>query len=153
MVLREDPDDPAKKTAMLNAAFAESMGTTNMVIRTWNAGGQITEVRIFGALAVMPLAPEPAVVDPELAVPLAIVDPDPPADPNSADRVLLAVRMWSGFESESISDAQLLASLGLDYPGIDIPNWVMTELEPLVVKGSVEIDEFKVALQYVLENT
>ena len=42
--------------------------------------------------------------------------------------------------------------MGLDYPGIDIPDWMMTELGPLVVKREVTIDESKVALVYVLEN-
>ena len=63
-----------------------------------------------------------------------------------------AIHMWSGFEPESISDAHLLAALGLDYPGADIPNWVMTELEPLVVNGSVTVDEFRTAVQYVLQS-
>ena len=75
------------------------------------------------------------------------------AAPVGDERTLLLIRMWSGFEPESITDAQLLAALGLDYPGVDIPNWVMTELGPLVVKGSVGIDEFKTALEYVLERS
>lgn len=44
------------------------------------------------------------------------------------------------------------ASLGLAYPGIDIPGWVMTELGVLVAKGDVTVDEFKAALTYVLDN-
>ena len=60
--------------------------------------------------------------------------------------------MWSGFESEFITDEQLLDSLGLDYPDADIPDWVMTELGVLAAKGDVTVDEFMLALQYVLEN-
>ena len=60
--------------------------------------------------------------------------------------------MWSGFEPESITDAQLLASLELDYPGANIPSWVMTELGVLVTKGDVTVGEFKTALEYVLGN-
>ena len=44
------------------------------------------------------------------------------------------------------------ASLGLAYPGIDIPGWVMTELGVLVARGDVTVDEFKTALAYVLDN-
>ena len=51
-----------------------------------------------------------------------------------------------------MSDAELLASLGLDYPGAQIPDWVMTNLGPLVVNGQVTLDEFTTALEYVLEN-
>ena len=94
--------------------------------------------------------PDPGVVDPEPTAMLATVDPEP-ASQDSADRPLLAIRMWSGFEPGSVTDAQLLAVLGLDYPGVDIPGWVMTELGPLVAKGEVTVDEFRTALEYVLE--
>ena len=83
---------------------------------------------------------------------IGTVYPEPVSDNDSSWRDTLAIRMWSGFEPESISDAQLLASLGLDYPGVDIPSWVMTELGPLVAKGDVTAGEFKTALQYVLES-
>ena len=54
-----------------------------------------------------------------------------------------------------ITDEQLLASLGLDddYPDADIPGWVMTELGVLAAKGDVTVDEFVLALQYVLESS
>ena len=51
--------------------------------------------------------------------------------------------MWSGFEPESITDTELLHAFGLDYPGDDIPNWMMTKLGPLVVKEHVTMDEFR----------
>ena len=166
VTLSEDPDDPAKKTATITVTFSDSMGETNMVIRTWNAAGQITEVKIFDALDVRAQEPEPAAVDPEpdaepnsadlepVAVPVTapgVADSQPAAGPD-ADRDTLAIRMWSGFEPESISDAQLLASLGLDYPGVDIPSWVMTELGPLVAKDDITVEQFKTALEYVLEH-
>ena len=166
MTVSEDPADPAKKTFTLTVTFSESMGETNMVIRTWNSDGQITEVRLFGALVVTLLVdPEPGaetiIVDPEPGAETIIVDPEPrevQVDPepvptlDTTERDLLAIRMWSGFEPESISDAQLLAVLGLDYPGADIPGWVMTKLAPLVVKGGVTVGEFKTALSYVLDS-
>ena len=166
VTLSEDPDDPAKKTATITVTFSDSMGETNMVIRTWNAAGQITEVKIFDALDVRTQEPEPAAVDPEpdaepnsadlepVAVPVTapgVADSQSAAGPD-ADRDTLAIRMWSGFEPESISDAQLLASLGLDYPGVDIPSWVMTELGPLVAKDDITVEQFKTALEYVLEH-
>ena len=90
-------------------------------------------------------------VDPEPAAMPDAVDSEP-ASPNSAERSLLAVRMWSGFEPESMTDAQLLAALGLGYPGANIPGWVMTELGVLVAKGDVTVNEFKTVLEYVLDN-
>ena len=50
------------------------------------------------------------------------------------------------FVPEPATDSQLLKSLDLDYPGAEIPVWVMTELRPLVVKGPVTVEEFKAAL-------
>ena len=150
-----DPDDASKKTFTVTVTLSEEMGESNMAIRTWNAAGHLTEVQIFDALDVRAPEPEPAAVDPEPAEAEpepAAVDPEPAAVDGSAGRDLLAIRMWSGFEPESISDAQLLASLGLDYPGADIPSWVMTELGPLAAKGDITIGEFKTALQYVLDN-
>ena len=157
IILSEDPDDPAKKTATVTVTLSESMGETNMVIRTWNAAGQITEVKIFDALDVRAPEPEPepAAVDPEPEAPLNVIDPapEPAGEPDSADgSSLQAIRMWSGFEPESITDAELLEALGLDYPGADVPDWVMTELGVLVVMNLVTVDEFKTALEYVMEH-
>ena len=155
IILSEDPDDPAKKTATITVTLSESMGETNMVIRTWNAAGQITEVKIFDALDVRAPEPEPVAVDPEPAAPPAMIDPapEPAGEPDSADgSSLQAIRMWSGFEPESITDAELLEALGLDYPGADVPDWVMTELGVLVVMNLVTVDEFKTALEYVMEH-
>ena len=160
ITMSEDPGDPSIKTATLTVSFSEGMGETNMVVRTWNADGQITEVRVFDALAVTPpgqapVDPEPVLVDPEpvLVDPEPVlVDPEPTGGQDTAGRDTLAIRMWSGFEHESITDAQLPASLGLNYPGIDTPSWVMTELGPLVARGDVTVNEFRTAPGYVVEH-
>ena len=59
--------------------------------------------------------------------------------------------MWSGLELEPATDAQLLASLDLDYPGAEIPNWMMANLGPMVARGDVTAGEFVAALKYVLD--
>ncbi len=151
MTVLADPSDPAVKVATLTATFSEGMGESNMVVRTWNAGGQITQVRVFDAIAVTP--PVQETVDPEPTDLPVLIDPEPTGDSDSATSSLLAIRMWSGFEPESMTDSQLLASLGLDYPGADIPSWVMTELGVLVANGDVTVDGFVTALTYVLENS
>ncbi len=151
MTVSENSDDPAMKIATLTTAFSEGMGETNMAVRTWNSGGQLAEVQIFDALVVT--APETGTLDPEPTESPVLIDPEPTADSDSAASSLLAIRMWSGFEPDSMTDAQLLASLGLDYPGADIPSWVMTELGALVANSDVTVDEFVLALTYVLENS
>ena len=66
-------------------------------------------------------------------------------------QTLHIIRMWSGFESEFITDTQMLELLGLeDYQDVDLPSWMMTELGVLVAKGDVTVDEFMLALQYML---
>ena len=167
----QDPYNPSKKTAVLNATFSEKIGTTNMVIRTSNEHSGTATITVIDALRVIPAAdPEPLepdsglLADPEPVAPdLAddAADPEPvvPADtlwPDGYDeaQVLHIIRMWSGFESEMITDTQMLELLGLEgyYQGVDLPDWMMTELGVLVAKGDVTVGEFMLALQYVLEN-
>ena len=163
MTLSEDPDDPASKTVTLVVTFTESIGNTNMVMRTWNTDRQSTEVRIFDALAVQgPDAadPEPDVVDPEpdaadpepVAVTPDTADSEPIAYSDTAEHQMLVIRMWSGFEPEALTDDQLLHELGLDYREADIPDWMMTELGVMVSKGDVTADEFVTSLAWVLDN-
>ena len=76
--------------------------------------------------------------------------------PNGAESpeyasALSTIRMWSGLELEPATDAQLLASLDLDYPGAEIPNWMMANLGPMVARGDVTAGEFVAALKYVLD--
>ena len=120
---------------------------TLFYIHPWDIGSKCS-VSIFRSACL----PEPGMVDPEPAAMLDAVDPEPAAGPDSADCILLAVRMWFGFEPESISDAQLLASLGLGYPGANIPDWVVAGLGVLVARGDITVNEFKTVLEYVLDN-
>ena len=174
-VTQEDDQIPEKKTVRITVEFAEPMGLTNMVAYMWNTDRKAAFIKIIDAFEVVAVLPEPVVqaADPEPVEPDSELpaDPEPavpgsglPADPEpaSADttgsgdydeaQVLTLIRMWSGFEPEMITDEQMLASLGLDYHDADIPNWMMTELGVLVAKGDVTVDEFMLALQYVLDH-
>ncbi len=160
LTVSTDPDDSTEKTVTLDITFAEPIGNTNMVIRTWNADNESSIVIIVDALNVIPMEvdPEPQVteVDPEPQLP-AVPNPEPEtetfADDFDYDRALFVLRMWSGFESEIADDNQLLTVMGLTHMGTDIPAWVMTDLAPLVVKELITLDEFRVALEYVMGNT
>ena len=171
-VTQEDDSMPEKKTVSITLYFDEPMGPTNMVAYMWNTDRKAAFIKIIDAFEVTAVLPESVIqtADPEPLEPNSELpaDPEPsselPADPEpvSTDtlgpddyddaQVLHIIRMWSGFESEFITDEQMLASLGLDYPDADIPDWVMTELGVLAAKGDVTVDEFMLALQYVLEN-
>ena len=178
-VTQEDDQVPEKKTVRITVEFEEPMGPTNMVAYMWNTDRKATFVRIIDAFEVAASAavlqepvmqkadPEPVLPDSELPADPEPVVPDSelPADPEPVSRdtpwpddyddaqVLTLIRMWSGFEPESITDAQLIDLLGLeDYRGADLPDWMMTELGVLVARGDVTVDEFMLALQYVLEH-
>ena len=175
-VTQEDDQIPEKRTVRITIEFGEEpMGPTNMVAYMWNTDRKALFVKIIDALEVVatllepvmqaadpePLEPDSELpADPEPVAPdLAgdVVDPEPvPSDtlwPDDYDeaQVLHIIRMWSGFESESITDAQLIELLGLeDYRDVDLPDWMMTELGVLVARDAVTVDEFMLALQYVL---
>ena len=161
-VTQEDDQMPEKKTVRIVVEFAEPMGPTNMVAYMWNTDRKATFIKIIDAFEVVTsLEPEMQAADPEPLEPDSELpaDPEPvssdvlwPADDYDDAQVLQIIRMWSGFEPEMITDEQLLASLGLDHLDADIPGWMMTELGVLAAKGDVTVDEFVLALQYVLEN-
>ena len=177
-VTQEDDSIPEKRTVCITIEFGEEpMGPTNMVAYMWNTDREALFVKIIDALEVVAASPESAMqaADPKPLEPDSVLPADPePVTPDFADdaadpepvpydilgpddyddtQILQIIRMWSGFESESITDAQLLELLGLDdHQGADIPDWMMTELGVLVAKGTVTVDEFMLALQYVLEH-
>ena len=171
ITITEDSEQSRKKIINTLVEFEGNMGLTNMVVYIWNEDRRYTSIRMFNALDITSgteTLPDPEPVesdsglpaDPESVTPGFeddAVDPEhtssdtPWPDDYDDAQVLTLIRMWSGFESESITDAQLLELLGLeDYQGVDLPDWMMTELGVLVAKGDVTVDEFVLALQYVL---
>ena len=157
-------------TVTFTITFEGEMEQTNLVARTWNTDASSAIVRVLDAFSVSAAQPDPPAALPEDPAPEdpAPEDPAPedpaPEDPAPEDPMhdaggdsdesdLLAIRMWAGFEPESITDAELLAALGLNYQGggADIPPWMMTELGPLVAKGEITVGEFRTALEYVLD--
>ena len=128
--------DPGRRrgpagTVTFRITFEGAMEKTNMVARLWNADLSLLTVQVLDAFEVVTEAavdPEPTVprVDPEPTAPG--VDPEPVLKPESVVDPeptywtgWRPVRMWSGFDSFVLDDAGLLGALGLDHPGIDIP--------------------------------
>ena len=173
ITITEDLEQSRKKIINTLIEFEGNMGLTNMAVYIWNEDRRYTSIRVFNALDITSgteTLPDPEPVESDSGLP---ADPEPVApgfeddavDPEhtSSDtpwpddyddaQVLTLIRMWSGFESEMITDTQLLELLGLeDYQGVDLPDWMMTELGVLVARGDVTVGEFVLALQYVLEN-
>ena len=165
ITITEDLEQSRNKIINTLVEFDGNMGLTNMAVYIWNEDRRYTSIRVFDALnitpgtemvpdSVLPADPEP--VSPDFADDAADPESVPadalwPADDYDEAQVLTLVRMWSGFESEMITDTQLLELLGLEgYQDVDLPDWMMTELGVLVARGDVTVDEFLLALQYVL---
>ena len=165
-VTQNDDQIPEKKTVWITVEFAEPMGPTNMVAYMWNTDRKAVFVKIIDAFEVVAALLEPVVqaADPEPLEPDSVLpadpepvapdfaddaaDPEPvpadalwPADDYDEAQVLTLIRMWSGFESEMITDTQLLELLGLEgYRDVDLPDWMMTQLGVLVAKGDVTVE-------------
>ena len=165
-VAQEDDSVPEKKTVRITIEFGEEpMGPTNMVAYMWDTDRKAVFIKVIDAFEVTAALPESVIqaADPEPATPdfePVAADPEPvladtpgPDDYDEA-QALHIIRMWSGFESEMITDTQLLELLGLEgYQDVDLPDWMMTQLGVLVANGDVTVDEFLLALQYVLTHT
>ena len=177
-VTQDDSSMPEKKTVTITIEFDEPMGLTNMIAYMWNTDRRSAIINLIDAIDVTAdaetrqnsassadsstsarVTPEPDVSDDNrsdgggsqssINSGIAVIG----GDANDDDvQTLLMIRMWSGFESESITDAELLESMGLDnYPTVHIPDWVMTELGALVSNSDVTVEEFRTALIYMLE--
>ena len=139
--------------------FEGEMEQTNLVARTWNTYASSTIVRMLDAFAVSAAQPDPPAALPEDPVPedpMPDVMSEPEGDESDGttpdpDAVKTMIRIWSGFEAGSVTDAQLLEALGLEHDG-DVPGWVMTELGALLSQDRITLDEFIVAISYVLAN-
>ena len=179
ITITDDTEQPDKKIIDIIIEFDGDMGLTNMVLYMWNEDRRSQLIRILDAFEVVAALLEPVVqaADPEPLEPDSVLpadpepvaldfaddaaDPEPvpadalwPADDYDEAQVLTLIRMWSGFESEMITDTQLLELLGLEgYQDVDLPDWMMTQLGVLVARGDVTVDEFMLALQYVLTHT
>ena len=136
-----------------------------MVVYLWNTDRKAAFVRVIDALEVAalppPQGPEVQAADPEPVAPDSELpaDPEPvPTDTPGPDdydeaQVLTFIRVWLGLEPEMITDEQVIELFGLDvHPGTGIFGWMMTDLGVLVANGDVTVDEFMLALQYVLEH-
>ena len=176
-VTEEDNSMPEKKTVRITIEFGEEpMGPTNMVAYMWNTDRRAAIVNLIDAIDVTAAAQtrqNSASTDGSSGSAKVNSEPDVSDDDRSdgqnsqsvtksgivvigsnADdaQTLSLIRMWSGFASESITDAELLESMGLDnYPVVHIPDWVMTELGALVSNNDVTVEEFRTALVYMLE--
>ena len=151
VTITQDPGAAYKYRIQVDVEFAKGMEQTSMIIGLRSARSAPTAVYAINAFEVLPPAAaqaEPDVPAPEPDMPAPEPDApsyqEPPASPTAA------FRMWAGFGPAAIGDAELVAALGLDYPGAEIPMWMKTGLAPLVVKDHVTLDEFTTALGYVL---
>ena len=169
----EDVQQPNKKTVSITVEFEEAIGLTNMVAYMWDENRKPAFIRIIDAIEVVVVVPIPdaPAASPEttaddsgfLQSNLEVETPSGDDGTFGADvnlnatssegaDTLLCIRMWAGFEPESLTDADFLRMIDLDYPDAEIPDWMMTDLGVLAARNLVTVDEFKVALVYMLDS-
>ena len=162
--IKTNEADSLRHVVVFVITFEGEMEQTNLVARTWNTDASFTIVRILNAFAVSAALPDtqpalsedPMPEDPMPEDPMPDVmgepeDAEPAVATPDQNTVEMVIRTWSGFEPGSVTDAQLLDALGLDYD-VDIPSWVMTELGVLYAQDRVTLEEFTTAISYVLAN-
>ena len=159
ITLQGDPDDPSKRIAIVSVTFAEPIGLTNMVIRTWNTDAQMTTVRVIDALDVQ----EGTSAEEDEAVTTTddettVTDDDDADDgtttpvTNEADASpLSAIKAWAGFSPEIATESQMLGALDLENSGYPLPGWAMTHLGKMASMGNITVEEFRTAVQYVMD--
>ena len=149
---RQDPADPSKKKFVLGISFAEPVGRTSVVVRTWNTAGEITTVRVSDALDVA-AGPRPdgwpkTVVDPEpVEVPVRYVDPEPGTGGFSGSelRILTA---WGGYSAEYVGDAEFLGAFGFE--GNTVPGY-LKGMANWFIDGDLDRQDLIRALEYLEE--
>ncbi len=159
VTIEQDDEQSFQYTILTVIEFDGEMGLTNLVARIWNDNSRATVIQIIDALNVVSITEQSELVEETVATTttttttataLTTSVSNAESVPDDDD-ILHSIKMWAGFDSQSISDSELLESLNLDYPDADIPNWMMVELAVLVVSGDLTVDEFKTALVFVLD--
>ena len=123
--------------------FNETMGSTNMVARTWNSMASTMLAHMIDAITVIPAANATATTNSTDSI---ISTPTPGT---SEAEMLQAIRMWAGFDSTPATDTELLEALNLPQDG-EIPSWVKPNLGRMAALGYITVDEFVMAMSYLL---
>ncbi len=124
--------------------FNETMGSTNMVVRTWNSGSSTMLAHMIDAITVIPAANATATTNSTDSI---IPTPTPGT---SEAEMLQTIRMWAGFDSTPATDTELLEALNLPQDG-EIPSWVKPNLGRMVALGYITVDEFVITMSYLLD--
>lgn len=139
-----DETYPFKTNVNLLVTFNEAMGSTNMVVRTWNSLASSMLAHLIDAITVIP-AVNATTATTNSAV---SVVPEPDLRTSEAEK-LQTIRMWVGFDSTPTTDAELLEALGLSQDG-EIPSWVKPNLGRMVVLGHITVDEFVAVVSHLI---
>ena len=158
--IKPDETDSLRHIVVFVIMFENEIEQTNLVARTWHIGTSSTMVSILNAFTVSVALPDSQSLLSEDPIPDAISEPEDiqPVDTTitttvATDQIAVSmiIRTWSGYESGSVTDTQLLDALDLEYDG-DIPSWVMTKLGVLYAQNHITVEEFTTAISYVIAN-
>ena len=133
--------------------FAKPMNTSDVIVRVWDIVRHSQDIKILNAWQVLPSPTNPIVY----AKKALVNETSPAMTPvlnNGTNSQLIGnelntiemIKEWSGYSPESISDEQLLKSLGLS--GSHIPSWVMKTTHWLI-SGDIDQKEFIESIKYL----
>jgi YVTN family beta-propeller protein len=122
-----------------NVTFAKQMPTSSIIIRMWNQYRSSTDVQVLDAIRVLPTANTIQVLKDQ------VQNKTETTSTQQAD-MMTVVKEWGGYLPQSISDSQMLNSMG--FKGDHTPSWLMKTTK-WVVDGSITLQDFENAIEYL----
>ncbi|TLX81589.1 MAG: YncE family protein, partial [Thaumarchaeota archaeon] len=139
-----------------NVTFAKQMPTSSIIIRMWNQYRSSTDVQVLDAIQVVQdtntvqqqILQDPVQNKTETTSVIPSFNLHPTLDTTSTQQgdMMTIVKEWGGYLPQSISDSQMLNSMGLK--GDHTPSWLM-KITKWVVDGSVTLQDFENAIEYL----
>ena len=137
-----------------NVTFAKQMPTSSIIIRMWDQDRSSTDVQVLDAIRVLPTPNTTGILQDAAqnrtgttsVTPSFNLHLTPDTTTTQQDDMMTIVKEWGGYLPQSISDSQMLDSMGLE--GDHAPSWLMKTAK-WVVDGSVTLQDFKNAIEYL----
>lgn len=144
-----------------NIIFSKPMPKSDLFVRVWNQQLASQDIAMFDALQVVS---NPQVSNQNSTKTLAgslsnhtvtnntnqpLSNQNATGSGKTNSDTMTAIKEWGGYSPQSISDSQLLGSLGMQ--GLHIPSWVMKTTK-FVVNGDIDEQDFVNIIKYLNGN-
>jgi len=127
-----------------NVTFAKPMPISSIVIRMWNQYRSSTDVQVLDAIQVMPPNTSSTLRE-QISSDLTQDNKKGTTSTPQSD-IMTIIKKWGGYMPQSVSDSQLLNSMGIK--GDHIPSWFVKTTK-WVADGSFTVGDFENAVEYM----